>query len=133
MCEKGDSEELISLPFIGLQDEVDEQLSFHCQNTLNINSGPPFHKVLFAWRMRQCDFRGAATILYDRLQRLQTASTAFKDSQNTPVTQGYLMLIDILSSVDPAQAWVLTSTRVAEESAITKRVKTTSGNLPSRH
>ncbi|KAH0562114.1 hypothetical protein GP486_003190 [Trichoglossum hirsutum] len=128
MCEKGDSEELISLPFIGLQDEVDEQLAFHCQNTLNINSGPPFHKILFSWRMRQGDFRGAASILYDRLQRLQTASTAFKDSQNTPVTQGYLVLIDILSSVDPAQAWVLTSTRTAEESAVTKRVKTTAGN-----
>ena len=129
MCEKGDTEELISLPFIGLQDEVDEQLVFHCQNTLSINSGPPFHKVLFAWRMKRCDFRGAASILYDRLQRFQTASTAFRDSQNTPVTQGYLVLIDILSSVDPAQAWVLTSTRVADEATVAKRVKTTSGKL----
>jgi hypothetical protein len=129
MCEKGDSEVLIDLPFIGLQDEVDEQLVFHCQNTLNINSSPPFHKVLFAWRMKRCDFRGAASILYERLQRLQAASTAFKDPQNTPVTQGYLTLIDILSSVDPAQAWILTSTRVADEAAIAKRVKTMSGKL----
>ncbi|KAH0544074.1 hypothetical protein FGG08_001692 [Glutinoglossum americanum] len=128
MCERGDSEELISLPFIGLQDEVDEQLVFHCQNTLSINSGPPFHKVLFAWRMKRCDFRGAASILYERLQRLQAASTASKDSQNTPVTQGYLTLIDILSSVDPAQAWILTSTRVVDEAAIAKRAKTISGN-----
>jgi hypothetical protein len=129
MCEKGDTKDLINLPFIGLQDEVDEQLAFHCQNTLNISTGPPFHKLLYAWRMKRHDFRGAASILYERLQRLQTASTTFKDPQNTPVTEGYLALINTLSLVDPAQAWILTSTRVPDEATSTKRVRKTSGGF----
>jgi nuclear pore complex protein Nup160 len=134
MCETNSGTHLIRLPFIGLQDDVDSSLAESCANIININQGPPYHKVLYAWRVKRGDFRGAAEILHERLQRLQSISAANTkvEQGNTAVTQGYLTLINILGLVDPANAWILTKERTSGKEGDSKRKKLLNGNATQK-
>ena len=125
MCEDGSGSQLIAFSFLGLQNAVDEVLVTKCQNILNIRTGPPYHAILYAWRLKRGDSRGAATALHERLQRLQSISTASTGAvgkpddrpDNTAVTRGYLALINTLASIDPSEAWLLSSSKIAPPSA----------------
>ncbi|KAI9684794.1 MAG: hypothetical protein M1829_000169 [Trizodia sp. TS-e1964] len=132
MCQQNESSRLLALPFPGLHTQVDEILLSKCLNTLTLSSGPPFHQILYAWRLHHGDFRGAASILYNRLQRQRTASTLprARDGENSPLIQGYLALINLLASVDESQAWILSTARVEEpenQEAGAKRAKGMAG------
>jgi len=115
MCETSSASELIDLPFIGLQSAVDDILAQKCQSILDVNSSVPYHKILYAWRIKRNDFRGAAAVSLERLQKLQQSGDGDKalgggaviDGLETPVTKQYLMFINALSCIDPKQAWVL--------------------------
>src|SRR5947207_2914138 len=112
MCEQNAAQCLLSFPFIGLHSEVDEALVQKCTTTFNPNSGVQYHKVLYAWRIKRGDFRGAAAVLHERLQRLQSSGIVPKIGKcETPITQGYLALINVLASVDDKQAWILSEQR----------------------
>jgi nuclear pore complex protein Nup160 len=111
MCEQSFASDLIQFPFIGLHDEVDEFLAQKCLSIVDVLAGVPYHKILYAWRIKRNDFRGAAAISLSRLQRLIAAGNGDKpindDSLETPVTQQYVTLINALSCVDSTQAWIL--------------------------
>jgi nuclear pore complex protein Nup160 len=115
MCEASNTSELIDLPFIGLQSAVDDILAQKCQSILDVNASIPYHKILYAWRIKRNDFRGAAAVSLERLQKLQQSGDGDKtlgsgpgtDGLETPVTKQYLMVINALSCVDPKQAWIL--------------------------
>lgn len=111
MCEASYASQLVDLPFIGLHDKVDNILSQKCQSIVDVNVGIPYHKVLYAWRIKHSDFRGAAAISFERLQRLQQSGDGEKmlgdDEFETTVTKQYIALINALSCVDPKQAWIL--------------------------
>ncbi|RDL42087.1 Uncharacterized protein BP5553_02066 [Venustampulla echinocandica] len=111
MCETSYASELVEFPFIGLQDAVDEILAQKCHSIVDVTVGVPYHKILYAWRIRRSDFRGAATISLERLQKLQQSGEGDRalgeDSLETPVTKQYVALINALSCVDPKQAWIL--------------------------
>jgi nuclear pore complex protein Nup160 len=111
MCESSYASQLTELPFIRLQDSVDEILAQKCQSIVDVTVGVPYHKILYAWRIKRSDFRGAATISLERLQRLQQSGdgdkTIGEDGLETPVTKQYLALINALSCVEPKQAWIL--------------------------
>ncbi|KAI8251732.1 Nucleoporin NUP120 [Colletotrichum sp. SAR 10_98] len=110
MCECYHNKELMSLPFPGLSDSIDEILSQRCKSTMDVLSGIPYHQILYSWRIKHNDYRGAATVLLDRIQKLQFAGEGDKfigeDILDTPVTKQYLLLINALSCVDPKQAWI---------------------------
>lgn len=119
MCETSQTSELIALPFSGLQEEVDDMLFQKCRATVEVVRGTPYHKILYAWRITHNDYRGAAAVLHDRLQKLRQAGEADRvpssssgggqlgaDVLDTPVTRQFLMLINALSCVDPKQAWI---------------------------
>jgi len=110
MCETSYATQLIELPFIGLQDTVDDILAQKCQSIVDVNVGIPYHKILYAWRIQRGDFRGAASISLERLQRLQQSGDGDRalgdDGLETPVTKQYIALINALSCVDPKQAWI---------------------------
>lgn len=110
MCETSQTSELISLPFSGLQQEVDDILDQRCKATMEVQRGTPYHKILYSWRITHNDYRGAAAVLHDRLQKLQQAGEgddlAGADVLDTCVTKQFLMLINALSCVDPKQAWI---------------------------
>jgi len=131
MVSQDQGERLCSYPWIGLQDEVDDALKYNCQQVLDVSIGPPFHQVLYAWRIQKGDYRGgkfvevpwgydydlltwatAAYILYERLQRLRTANVGSTDPNSRVVADGYLALINVLSCVSEDQAWILSETRV---------------------
>ncbi|TVY53652.1 Nucleoporin [Lachnellula cervina] len=108
MCETSYASQLIDLPFISLQDSVDEILAQKCQSIVDVNVGIPYHKILYAWRIKRGDFRGAASVSLERLQRLQQSGDGDRgDGLETPVTRQYISLINALSCVDPKQAWIL--------------------------
>ncbi|TEA12904.1 Nucleoporin NUP120 [Colletotrichum sidae] len=110
MCESYHNSELMSLPFPGLQDSIDEILAQKCKSTADVLNGIPYHQILYSWRIKHNDYRGAATILLDRIHKLQHAGEGDKltgeDILDTPVTKHYLLLINALSCVDPKQAWI---------------------------
>ena len=110
MCESSFVSELVMLPFLGLQDMVDEILAQKCQSIVEVTVGVPYHKILYAWRIKRSDFRGAASISLERLQKLQYAGEGDRalgeDVLETPVTKQYIALINALSCVDPNQAWI---------------------------
>ncbi|KAM0279508.1 hypothetical protein ACHAQH_004569 [Verticillium albo-atrum] len=110
MCTHYYNEELMSLPFPGLQDHIDEILASKCKATMEVTSGVPYHQILYSWRINHNDYRGAASVLMDRIQKLKHAGEGDKyqgdDVLDTPVTKQYLLLINALSCVDAKQAWI---------------------------
>lgn len=111
MCEASCASQLIGFPFLGLQENVDDILSQKCQSVVEVNAGIPYHNILYAWRIKHSDFRGAAAISFERLQKLQQSGEGDKmvgdDALETPITKQYVALINALSCVDPQQAWIL--------------------------
>ncbi|KAI9644836.1 hypothetical protein NHQ30_006863 [Ciborinia camelliae] len=115
MCESSHATQLISFPFLGLQDLVDEILAQKCANIVEVTNGVPYHKILYAWRIQHSDFRGAAAISLERLYRLQASSESdsklgsgeLGEEGETLVTKQYVAVINALSCVDPKQAWIL--------------------------
>lgn len=104
--------ELLKFPFVGLTDDVDHILSSLCQKTLNLSSGPPYHQILYSFRIARNNFRGAASILHERLQRLKTTSTKHHDPADDTLAQCYLMIINTLSSVSKEDAYILAEQKV---------------------
>ena len=109
MSEQNEGSHLVSFPFLGLQDAVDEFLLGKCRTQLNISSGPPYHSILYAWRLKRGNFRGAAAVLDERLQRLKTVSFSEKDPEHSALTQAYLALINTLATLRTDQAWIISS------------------------
>ncbi|MCJ1284738.1 hypothetical protein MMC26_004074 [Xylographa opegraphella] len=60
---------LLALPFTALAPDVDALLVEHARREcLAPESATPFYRILYAWRLRGGDFRGAAAVLLQRLQ-----------------------------------------------------------------
>lgn len=105
---------LLKFPFIGLTEDVDDILSKLCHKTLNLSSGPPYHQILYSFRISRNNFRGAASILYERLQRLKSTSSKVHDPSDETLTQCYLMIINALSSVGKDDAYILAEQRIED-------------------
>ena len=109
MCETYHNTELVSLPFPGMQQEVDDILAQRCKNVLDVQ-GIQYHQVLYSWRIKRKNYRGAASVLLDRIQKLKMSGEgdriASDDILDTPVTRQYLLLINALSCVEAKQAWI---------------------------
>ncbi|KAF1834238.1 hypothetical protein BDW02DRAFT_498745 [Decorospora gaudefroyi] len=112
MVSQSRTTELLSFPFVGLTDTVDTILASLCQKTLNLASGPPYHQILYSFRISRNNFRGAASILYERLQRLKTTSSKVHDPADDSLTRCYLMIINTLSSVSKEEAYILADQRI---------------------
>ena len=73
-------EELIRLPFASLYSDVDNLLTEKARAELNtLHSQPgsiPYYKILYAFRLRRGDHRGAAAVIIERIEaRRQRKST----------------------------------------------------------
>jgi hypothetical protein len=112
MVSQQQAAQMLQYPFVGLADEVDTILSSLCQKTLNLTSGPPYHQTLYSFRIARNNFRGAASILHERLQRLKTTSSKHHDPADNSLTQCYLMIINTLSSVSKEDAYILADQKV---------------------
>lgn len=110
MCETYHTIELVALPFPGLQQQVDDILAQKSKATLDVTEGFPYHQVLYSWRIKHNNYRGAASVVLDRIHKLRGAGVGDEvtgeDILDTPVTRQYLLLINALSCVEPKQAWI---------------------------
>lgn len=110
MCESCHNKELVNLSFPGMQQAVDDFLAQRCTSIVDVTHGPPYHQLLYSWRTKHGNYRGAASVLFDRIQKLRLAgegdNIAGDDSLDTPVTRQYLLLINALTCVEPKQAWI---------------------------
>ena len=116
---------LLSLPF---PPELAQQADAHLASLVTKPSGLPGevsgpfslvanprasatapHKILYAWRIRHDDFRGAALCLWEHLQRVKADHAAGLRSSDIDeeVGEAYLTLINCLSLVDEKMAWIL--------------------------
>jgi nuclear pore complex protein Nup160 len=112
MCDGLHNSELVELPFPNLENAVDEILAQRCEDAVDIVTDKPWHQILYAWRIKRNDFRGASAILLDRIHKLRHRGDADEaagdDVLDTAITRQYLMLINVLSCVEQKQAWITT-------------------------
>lgn len=125
MCESQSVGELLSLPWLGMEDKVDCCLSVKSQSVVDVNAGVPWHMILYSWRIRRGDFRSAASVAYERLQKLQVLAETDggskmvlrngqyewderrgRDELDSEVTRAYLQVINALACVEGEQAWI---------------------------
>ena len=105
MCTQQAAAELISLPFVGLLEYIDAELEARATASSGQEGGTPFHDILYAFRIRRGDYRGAATVLYDRIRKIKRNETdrmpappeMGADVLDTNVTRLYLILINAMA------------------------------------
>jgi hypothetical protein len=112
MIQQSQGDALLKYPFVGLVDDVDAILVSQCRKTLNLTSGPPYYHILYSFRISRNNFRGAASILYERLQRLKSTSSQVHNPADESLQQCYLMIINTLSSVSKDEAYILADQRI---------------------
>jgi nuclear pore complex protein Nup160 len=108
-----------------MQQDVDDILAQRCKTTMDVVQGSPYHQLLYSWRIKHNNYRGAATVLFDRIQKLRLVGEADKiagdDTLDTPVTKQYLLLINALTCVEPKQAWIYDESGLDSGDGVAKR------------
>ena len=69
----------------------------------------PYHQILYAFRTQRSNFRGAAEILYEYLQRLRIEQKMswMQDPEDEIVLQAYVLLINTLACCGEEDGWLL--------------------------
>lgn len=75
-----------------------------------------YMKLLYTYRLQHNNFRGAVSILLERLSLIKRTGRARSDPQATELRHAYLLLINTLASVAPEDAYVLSEVPVSETS-----------------
>jgi hypothetical protein len=107
MCKKGAGSTLLRFPFGGLESVVDSALDANCVNTSNVSTAAEHYKLLYTWRLTHGDTRGAACALHGRLRNLQELASDDREKTSATILSEYLVLLNLLGSLDPDQAWIL--------------------------
>lgn len=81
------------------------------------STAPAHHKILYAWRIGRADYRGAASCVWERLQAVKQEAEVEVDDEE--VAELFLTLLNALSLLDPAQAWMLTRPPLPRAGAVT--------------
>ena len=63
--------------------------------------------IMHAIRISQKDYRGAVSVLYDRLRLIRQSGRARHDPQGTALRHALLSLINLMSCVEPDEAYIL--------------------------
>lgn len=56
MCHNNQIQALLSLPFIGLENQVEQELTFRARNSDPLST-PNYYQILFAWHIMKTDYR----------------------------------------------------------------------------
>ena len=102
---------LLDLPFSAeLAADADAALLSLAKRSLASTSSAtkPHHQILYAFRTQRGDFRGAAEILYEHLERLRhSGSQQYQDPEDETALQAYLLLINTLACCGEGEGWLL--------------------------
>ncbi|MCJ1388605.1 hypothetical protein MMC18_001452 [Xylographa bjoerkii] len=110
MAAHGYVDDLLALPFTSLKVEVDTILAEHARRELLTPSenDTPYYKILYAWRLRYGDFRGAAAVLVERLEsREGQRDRQGAGNMGGEVLAEYLLAINALGMAGEEEGWVL--------------------------
>ncbi|KAK9237376.1 nucleoporin Nup120/160-domain-containing protein [Lipomyces kononenkoae] len=119
LCTSGQSLRLCDYAFLELLPEVEAILEQNAQSTIDLHvpSAPNYYKILYSWRTEHGNYRGAASAIYEYVQRLRCGLTrASSDTHENAefntfdieVTQGYLVLVNTLACIDDKpEPWFL--------------------------
>ncbi|XP_052109243.1 nuclear pore complex protein NUP160 [Arachis duranensis] len=97
------------LPLIGLVEKVEQELAWKAERS-DISAKPNLYKLLYAFQMRQHNWRRAANYMYMYSTRLRTEA-ASKDYQGSSLMlqeklNALSAAVNSLHLVDPAYAWI---------------------------
>lgn len=102
---------LLDLPFSAeLAADADAALLVLAKKSLASTSSAtkPHHQILYAFRTQRGDFRGAAEILYEHLERLRHSDARqYQDPEDETALQAYLLLINTLACCGEGEGWLL--------------------------
>jgi nuclear pore complex protein Nup160 len=102
---------LLALPFsTELAADADATLLALAKKSLASTSSAtkPHHQILYAFRTQRGDFRGAAEILYEHLERLRHGEARqYQDPEDETTLQAYLLLINTLACCGEGEGWLL--------------------------
>lgn len=77
-----------------------------------VQNKPEYHKILYAWRVKRGNWRGAAQVAFDRLERLKASGEKMRDPADERLVEAYLLLINSLACVKPEEAWIIKEAQV---------------------
>jgi len=106
-------DELLGLPWAGLRQEIDDILTEHAKKEgdaagLSGTNSVPYYKILYSWRIRQGDVRGAAAVMVERLEgRKERGRRKFGAREADAVLEDYLVAIDAFALLGEDEGWVL--------------------------
>lgn len=101
-------------------------------STSNATGVPQYHAILYAWRIQYDNFRGAAEILWEQLQRMRASSARSFEPEDKSLLDTYLTLINTLACCGEDEGWLLAE-RIdgpEEQAPFTQRL---SGGAASAH
>lgn len=132
---QGDAPCLMQLPFEGdLAFEADKIFADMAQKELasgTSTSATQAYQILYAFRTQRSDFRGAAEVLYEHLERLRHAPPhhAVQDPEDETLVQLYVLLINTLACCGDDDAWLLAEPIPELHEAHARRKLVTLGDL----
>lgn len=100
---------------------------------MNVTTKPETHKILYAWRVKRGDWRGAAQVAFDRLELLKRGSEKTRDPSDERLVEAYLLLINSLACVGQEEAWVIKDAQVMPDSGLDGRASRTNGFKVNGH
>lgn len=116
---QGRVKQLFSYPWEELADSVDKELEVKAKKTLNTSSKPEYHKILYAWRIKRGNHRGAAQAAFDRLDKLRyEIKGSGPDPRDERLVEAYLLLINAMACIGEKDAWVLQKPLAEKNGAI---------------
>lgn len=111
---------LLSFPYAAFTQDVDNVLyelaRTKAKNTASLTGAPAVgmvgglrhFEILYAWRVKRGDLRGAAQACYEKLVRLKASSgETGRDPRDKRILDAYLVLINALCCVGKEEAWVV--------------------------
>lgn len=109
LVSQGRVKQLFQYPWDGLADSVDKELEAKARKALNTHTKPEYHKILYAWRIKRGNYRGAAQAAFDRLEKLrqEAKGAAGSDPRDERALEAYLLLINAMACIGEQDAWVL--------------------------
>ncbi|KAK9366625.1 nucleoporin Nup120/160-domain-containing protein [Lipomyces kononenkoae] len=120
LCTSGQSLRLCDYAFLELLTDVEAILEQNARSTIDLHVpfAPNYYKILYSWRTEHGNYQGAASAIYEYVQRLRSGLTrASLDTHDSAefntfdieVTQGYLVLLNTLACIDEKpEPWFLT-------------------------
>ena len=104
---------LLALPFedANLVQEADTILLNLAKKGLASGSAgtPPYYQILYSFRTQRSNFRGAAEILYEHLERMSYTYSkhGMQDPEDETLLEAYVLLINTLACCGQQDAWLL--------------------------